>query len=470
MLTAGTALSLMGLILAVVGKAEAVELSRVTDISPEIYDLSSLTVFDDALYFSAYDRVHGSELFKYDGTTASLVADIVPGIESFSPQYLTVFDNALYFSADDKVNGYELFKYDGTTVSLVGDINPGFWYSLPAQLTVFDNALYFSAEDGFHGRELWKYDGATASLVADINQCSLFNLQLCSINPDGSSHGSDPSGLTVFNNALYFSAYDGSALSGLHGRELWKYDGTTASLAADIFPSISSLYQESSNPKDFTVFNNALYFNANDNSPYGGELWKYDGNTASLVSDIFPNRGRFTFGPSHLTVFDNALYFSASDGVGGPELWKYDGTTVSLVAEINPLRSEQDLGNSTGSFPFGLTVFDNALYFNANDGVHGPELWKYDGTTVSLADINPGSEGSYPYGFTIFNKALYFSAGDRLNGREIWKLEPDEPTSVPEPASALGLLAFSALGTGSMLKRKLQKAAQLGIVDSETSD
>jgi hypothetical protein len=32
-------------------------------------------------------------------------------------------------------------------------------------------------------------------------------------------------------------------------------------------------------------------------------------------------------------------------------------------------------------------------------------------------------------------------------------------TTVPEPTSVLGLLGFGALGTGSMLKRKLQKAA-----------
>jgi len=44
------------------------------------------------------------------------------------------------------------------------------------------------------------------------------------------------------------------------------------------------------------------------------------------------------------------------------------------------------------------------------------------------------------------------------------------PASVPEPTSVVGLLAFGAFGASSMLKRKLQKAAQLGIVDSETTD
>jgi hypothetical protein len=32
-----------------------------------------------------------------------------------------------------------------------------------------------------------------------------------------------------------------------------------------------------------------------------------------------------------------------------------------------------------------------------------------------------------------------------------------QPASVPEPASALGILAFGAFGAGSMLKRKQKK-------------
>ena len=36
----------------------------------------------------------------------------------------------------------------------------------------------------------------------------------------------------------------------------------------------------------------------------------------------------------------------------------------------------------------------DTLFFAANDGVHGTELWKSDGTeagTVLVKDINPGS-------------------------------------------------------------------------------
>jgi len=84
--TAGATLSLMGLLLATAGQAEALQLSRI-DINPGSGNSypSDFIVFDNALYFSANDGVHGKAVWKYDGTTASLVADINPGNEYYAP-------------------------------------------------------------------------------------------------------------------------------------------------------------------------------------------------------------------------------------------------------------------------------------------------------------------------------------------------------------------------------------------------
>jgi ELWxxDGT repeat protein len=442
--TAGATLSLMGLLLATAGQAEALQLSRI-DINPGSRGSypTNLTVFDNALYFIAYDGVHDGDLWKYDGTTASLVGDTDPGSRGSFNYYLRVFDNALYvFRSSYEPRNTELWKYDGTTARLVAEIFPSSKNFFLSGVTVFNNALYFSATNGANGYELWKYDGTKASLVSDIFRG----------RPASSS-----SNLTVFNNALYLSG-----TTWQYGTELWKYDGLaygphrpSVSLAADINPGRTTVpgWGNSSNPSYLTIFDNALYFSADD-GVHGNELWKYDGTTASLVADINPGKDLLGRGssssPSRLRVFDNALYFSANDGVHGNELWKYDGTTASLVADLNP--------GSGSSYLGGSTVFNNSLYFSLYDGVHGTELWKYDGTTASLvADLNPGSQSSEPGSFTVFNNALYFNANDGVHGYELWKLEPDVSTSVPEPASGLGLLTFGAIGANSMLKRKQKK-------------
>ena len=142
----------------------------------------NFTRFNQALYFSAYDRENGGALWKHDGTGVNLVADPEPSILGTIPGELTVFNNALYFYTAEE--GSELWKYDGTSISFVA--YPGGRSPL-TELTVFDNALYFGAYDGVHGSELWKYDGNTISLVADINP---------------GRRSSYPRGLTVFGNTL----------------------------------------------------------------------------------------------------------------------------------------------------------------------------------------------------------------------------------------------------------------------------
>ena len=105
------------------------------------------------------------------------------------------------------------------------------------------------------------------------------------------------------------------------------------------------------NPMYMTVFNNALYFSANGNDGKGIELWKYDGTVTSRVSDINPDAGDSS--PAYLAVFNNALYFSATSNDGaGTELWKYDGTTTTRE-QISIL----ELGIQTRHFLRFSTIF-----------------------------------------------------------------------------------------------------------------
>lgn len=64
----------------------------------------------------------------------------------------------------------------------------------------------------------------------------------------------------------------------------------------------------------------------------------------------------------------------------------------------------------------GVTAFNNKVYFAANDGIHGHELWQSDGTeagTRMLEDIAPGPFGSLPRAFIAFRDRLYFVANQQ---------------------------------------------------------
>jgi len=122
---------------------------------------SFLTVFNGALYFSANGGDNtGTELWRYDGVNPpARAADINPGTNDSAPAYLTVFKDVLYFSANGDAGGFELWKFDGTNVTRVADINTN-GNSSPSYLMVHNNELYFQANgnDGT-GVELWKYKG-----------------------------------------------------------------------------------------------------------------------------------------------------------------------------------------------------------------------------------------------------------------------------------------------------------------------
>jgi ELWxxDGT repeat protein len=172
--------------------------------------------------------------------------------------------------------------------------------------------------------------------------------------------------------------------------------------------------------QEFTALGTTLFF-IRDDGVHGLEVWKSDGTAAgtTLLRDIWPGIEPST--PGYLTVFDGLLFFIAEDGARGVELWKSDGTAegTALVKDIRP-------GLGTSSSPGhvgGLVEAGGALYFAADDGVHGQELWRSDGTadgTVMVEDVNPGSASSNPRLLASGEGTLLFFADDGVHGHEPW--------------------------------------------------
>jgi ELWxxDGT repeat protein len=125
--------------------------------------------------------------------------------------------------------------------------------------------------------------------------------------------------------------------------------------------------------------------------------------------------------PDNLVNVDGTLFFNANDGSHGRELWKSDGTLAGTV-----LVKDIQAGSADGAVSGSRTAVavGNSLFFVANDRASGAELWKSEGTgagTVLVADVNAGATGSSPQQLTNVNGTLFFTADNGVNGRELWK-------------------------------------------------
>ena len=122
--------------------------------------------------------------------------------------------------------------------------------------------------------------------------------------------------------------------------------------------------------------------------------------------------------PRSLTDVNGTLFFTADDGVSGSELWKTDGTAggTTMVSDIRRF--------GQGSHPRAFTDVDGTVFFTANDGTNGFELWRTDGTgqhTTLVKDIRPGAKGSHPSSLTDVGGTLFFTANEGSSGYELWK-------------------------------------------------
>jgi ELWxxDGT repeat protein len=247
------------------------------------------------------------------------------------------------------------------------------------------------------------------------------------INPGPGN--SSPYTSIAFNGNVYFRANGDAATGG----ELWASDGTAAGthMVKDIWPGPGS-----SSPNRFKIVGSKLFFDAND-SIHGTELWVTDGTTAGtvMVADIYS--GISPSYPDDLTAYNGNLYFKADDGIHGPELWVSDGTTAgtSLLKDINPGMNGSDpfavnVSNDGIYVDYSFTLWNGKLYFRADDGVHGSELWVTDGSsagTKMVVDIWQGPSGSNAYFMTPLGSNLILGATDSLHGMELWITDGTAP-------------------------------------------
>jgi ELWxxDGT repeat protein len=489
-----------------------------------------LTPFRDRLVFQADDGVHGPELWVSDGTQqgTKMIGDFAPGPGGpWLGSRRFVAGNLLFFAAGLPGVGGAYWRTDGTLkgtgmITFIAPDTQTWWQeylvgplgsralltatdqvrsvlwisdgaragtsplfppdvglepsgSLPTALTPVGQDLYYLTDY----QPLWRTDGTPGAAVRlldnmfpsgprillDVDGSLVFATFDAVWRSDGTSSGTQRIYPYPFTNS-WSSSIDCLAHIGRtvfisdHGLWAMQSDGAPGEARQLLAPA----------PDDYgfdipemTAAATQLYFSIRGSSSLSG-LWHSDGTQAGTVrvpgspeaayslvavgerlfftlgsyeqgrepwvadlaggarplGDLCP--GSCSSGPwwqaPWPAVLNDRLYFTADDGTHGEELWVSDGTPegTRMVADLTPGPDSRPITE--------MKVAGQTLFFAFDDGVHGNELWATDGTatgTRMVADIAPGLESGAPQALTVSNGTLFFTADDGVHGVELWR-------------------------------------------------
>ena len=370
-----------------------------------------------------------------------MVKDILPGIASpTSPRNFVSMGGNLYFTADDGTHGEELWRSDGTLggTYMVKDITPPETSISGGQVVTInhgtsfgeivagDNKVFFSAWNTSNPvGELHVTDGTSlgTKMVTDLFRCDPVFIPQFGVDYHGvNSIMVVPSSVWGFDRA-YFSGFECDPTSvGVLGEEPFTSDGTASGtvMLSDLKYGNTSLTTPGggsvivdfygSKPRDFTNVGTMVFFSADANQgvvlgDVGRELFMTDMASASspvrLVKDIAT--GALSSNPEYFEPMQGKLYFTADNGIAGRELWRSDGTSMGtgLVTNIgsNASSSEPTKKVSLGDKIYFTTTYDYSTKLWESDGTHINSTVIYQSNT-SIRDLS--SQGGSLY-FTTIN-------------------------------------------------------------------
>jgi ELWxxDGT repeat protein len=357
--------------------------------------MDNFTVINNVLYFTAGQGEDRNFIVRSNGTEAGTViaAEAYPrGLSAYHP-YFTYLNGNIYFLNGDGGDGYGLYRFDyKNIVHLVRPLGvPESYYDdFSPELNKFNSALYLTVYDQASGWKLMKLLTNGQSFIIDESQHV--------------TNGSGPEEFVRAGSYLYFftTTYDD------YLAELWRTDGTPEGTVSLARPGYADHEMEVIADKVFFSIGNALYLTqGSSESPQlvanfsqtekiynltdingllyfttGNEIWKTDGTAAGTLKVRTLNKV--------LTINNvNGKAFVLNENPSmGLELWRTNSTGMLLVKTIRP-------GYAPLPDKIRTATIGSWFFFIANDGTHGNEVWRSDGTafgTVMIGDLNTSDQ------------------------------------------------------------------------------
>lgn len=424
-------LAMMAVTLALTAGAHAASPYLVKDVNPSVNLAGSSApgsffTLGGTTYFYANDGLHGSEMFKSDGTEAGtgLVKDLVPGVNSSYPESWVDLGGQLYFFCQGG-----LWKSDGTAAGTTLVKQAGA-YPEYYEVAEIDGKIFFPGEDTTNGLELWVSDGTEAgtAMVKNIH---------------AGSTDSYPSEFCNMNGKLIFSAYDAT------GCNPWVSDGTEAGTTR-----LKDIDAGSISYPDRFVNVGALTFFVQHHDDGTETLYKTTGTEASTAAVK-----TFTWiGFRAPVAFAGKLFFTAYDA-GESDVWVSDGTAAGTV-----MFKDVEAGSEV---PCSIVV-GSYYYFVTTHETNGIKLWRTDGTaggTIMLAQLAPtwsSSDHLQYYPRELNGKmVLIYQAPYVTNGSHMW-------VSDGTPAGTADVMDLT-IGTPSIMSPPVALQAGNGLLYFENS-
>jgi ELWxxDGT repeat protein len=387
-------------------------------------DPGNFIEFDGRVFFSARAPGAGMELWVTDGTEegTELFLDIQDGEGDGAPRDFVVFQDQLWFTATTADEGAELWMSDGTVdgTGLFLDINAGSDSGNPDHkyVTPEGGLMYFNAQTPGEGTEIWVSDGTLAGteLLKDIAS---------------GTESSFPTQFTSIGNNVFFSAQIDSL-----GTEVWRTDGTEEGtrLSVDMNPGSAS-----SNPGNFIeiglagVAPTVLFFTA-DPDGAGDRLYVLDQTDDNTNEWVNLNQGN-SMEPDDLNPFFGFLFtFTAfltqENDMGGidtvgRELFLADPFGFVLQQGNVQLMSLSLDNLDPDHSEFIFDPLEGYYYYTKETAASGDELFRVPllgnfQLEEQLTEINTGTGNSNVRELALLGKDIYFQANDGQSGEELY--------------------------------------------------